>query len=120
MTAGVDPTVNTGVTVVLPDSGCALDSVVNCGFFSLNSNGEMTGTHLIEESGIQQGPIILTNTVSLGTVRSFIKVPTRQFHQEASKASNVWDVDATCPTITEVIRSDQVGVYRAVFAAKRV
>ena len=49
-----------------------LDAVVNCGFFSLNGNGEMTGTHLIEESGILQGPIILTNTASLGTVRSYI------------------------------------------------
>ena len=46
------------------------------------------------------------------------KVPTRQFHQEASKASNFWDIDATCPTVTEVIRTDQVGVYRAVVAAK--
>jgi len=69
---GVDSTVNTGVTVIVPDSGSTLDSVVNCGFFSLNGNGEMTGTHLIEESGILQGPIILTNTVSLGSVRSSI------------------------------------------------
>jgi D-aminopeptidase len=70
--ADVDPTVNTGVTVVVPDSNSTLDAVVNCGFFSLNGNGEMTGTHLIEESGILQGPIILTNTTSLGTVRSYI------------------------------------------------
>ena len=70
--ADLDSTVNTGVTVVVPNSGSALDSVVNCGFFSLNGNGEMTGTHLIEESGILQGPIILTNTASLGTVRSHI------------------------------------------------
>ncbi len=70
--ADVDPTVNTGVTAVVPDRNSALDSVVNCGFFSLNGNGEMTGTHLIEESGILQGPIILTNTAILGTVRSYI------------------------------------------------
>jgi D-aminopeptidase len=70
--AAIDPTVNTGVTVVVPDSGSSLSSVVNCGFFSLNGNGEMTGTHLIEESGILQGPILLTNTASLGTVRSQI------------------------------------------------
>jgi len=72
MPAVVDPTVNTGVTVIVPNSGSSLQSVVNCGFFSLNGNGEMTGTHLIEESGILQGPIVLTNTASLGTVRSHI------------------------------------------------
>jgi hypothetical protein len=41
------------------------------------------------------------------------KVPTRQFHKKASKAAMVWDIDATCPTITDLIRSDQVAVYRA-------
>ena len=67
------PTVNTGVTVVVPDSNSALDAVVNGGFFfAKRQRGEMTGTHLIEESGILQGPIILTNTASLGTVRSYI------------------------------------------------
>jgi len=45
------------------------------------------------------------------------KVPTSQFQKKADKAANVWDIDATCPVITEVIRSDQVAVYRAVVAA---
>ena len=41
-------------------------------FFSLNGNGEMTGTHLIEETGFLEGPIMLTNTVSVGDVRTWV------------------------------------------------
>jgi hypothetical protein len=46
----------------------------------------------------------------------FKKVPTSQYHKHASEAARVWDIDATCPTITEVIRSKQVAVYRAAVA----
>jgi L-aminopeptidase/D-esterase-like protein len=42
------------------------------GFFSLNGNGEMTGTHLVEETGFLEGPITHTNTVSVGDVRSWV------------------------------------------------
>jgi len=47
------------------------------------------------------------------------KVPTRQFNHEASNAAKVWDIDATCPIITEVLRTDQVAVYRAMAAAQK-
>jgi D-aminopeptidase len=64
----------TGVTAILPvgfDKKLGLDTFVLAAFFSLNGSGEMTGTHLIEESGFLEGPIMLTNTVSLGCVRSW-------------------------------------------------
>jgi L-aminopeptidase/D-esterase-like protein len=64
----------TGVTAILPvgfDKDYGLDTFVMAAFFSLNGNGEMTGTHLIEESGFLEGPIMLTNTVSVGDVRSW-------------------------------------------------
>ena len=48
----------------------------------------------------------------------FKKVPTNQFEHMASKAASVWNIDANSPTITEVIRSDQVAVYRAMVAVK--
>src|SRR5690606_21463304 len=41
---------------------------VFAGFFSLNGNGEMTGTHWIEESGYLEGPVMITNTHSVGAV----------------------------------------------------
>jgi len=64
---GVGP-VRTGVTAVLPRGRGSGDPVF-AAWFALNGNGEMTGTAWIEESGFLEGPILLTNTSSVGTVR---------------------------------------------------
>lgn len=60
--------VRTGVTVVLP-RGTKDNDPVYAGWFSLNGNGEMTGTTWVEESGFLEGPVAITNTHSVGTVR---------------------------------------------------
>jgi D-aminopeptidase len=60
--------VRTGVTVILP-RGAKGNDPVYAGWFSLNGNGEMTGTTWIEESGFLEGPVALTNTHSVGMVR---------------------------------------------------
>src|SRR5258708_30886361 len=60
--------VRTGVTVVLPRGQKSTDPVY-AGWFSLNGNGEMTGTAWVEESGFLEGPVAITNTHSVGTVR---------------------------------------------------
>ena len=60
--------VRTGVTAVFPRGRTGSDSVF-AGWFSLNGNGEMTGTTWIEESGRLDGPILITNTHSVGLVR---------------------------------------------------
>ena len=60
--------VRTGVTVVWPRGKASNDPVFG-GYFSLNGNGEMTGTHWIEESGFVDGPVLITNTHSVGVVR---------------------------------------------------
>jgi len=60
--------VRTGVTVVLPRGKSNIDPVY-AGWFSLNGNGEMTGTTWIEEGGFLAGPVGITNTHSVGTVR---------------------------------------------------
>jgi L-aminopeptidase/D-esterase-like protein len=62
--------VRTGVTAVLP-RGKKYDHVY-AGTFSLNGNGEMTGTAWVEEGGFLEGPIALTNTHSVGVVRDAI------------------------------------------------
>ena len=60
--------VRTGVTAILPrgkrsnDPACA-------GWWSLNGNGEMTGTTWVEEGGFLEGPVFITNTHSVGVVR---------------------------------------------------
>ena len=63
--------VRTGVTVILPRGRENRDPVY-AGWFSLNGNGEMTGTTWVEESGFLEGPVALTNTHSVGTVRDSI------------------------------------------------
>ena len=60
--------VRTGVTVILPRGKETMDHSVFGGWFSLNGNGEMTGTTWVEESGFLEGPIALTNTHSVGAV----------------------------------------------------
>jgi L-aminopeptidase/D-esterase-like protein len=60
--------VRTGVTIVLPRGKDSSDPVF-AGWFSLNGNGELTGTTWVEESGYLEGPIAITNTHSVGTVR---------------------------------------------------
>src|ERR1700682_2974432 len=60
--------VRTGVTVILP-RGKKDNDPVYAGWFSLNGNGEMTGTTWVEESGFLEGPVALTNTHSVGTAR---------------------------------------------------
>ncbi|MGD2087816.1 MAG: P1 family peptidase [Candidatus Aminicenantes bacterium] len=66
---GVGP-VRTGVTVVLPQGKTY--EPVPAGWFSLNGNGEMTGTTWISESGFLEGPVVITNTHSVGIARDAV------------------------------------------------
>jgi D-aminopeptidase len=63
-----DVAVRTGVTAILPRGAATNDSPVVAGWFALNGNGEMTGTTWVEESGFLEGPIMITNTHSVGAV----------------------------------------------------
>jgi len=60
--------VRTGVTAILPRGKNGREQVF-AGWFSLNGNGEMTGTTWIEEAGFLEGPVLITNTHSVGVVR---------------------------------------------------
>jgi D-aminopeptidase len=63
-----DGPVRTGVTAILP-RGRGADDAVFGAWFTLNGNGEMTGTTWLEDSGFLNGPIMITNTHSVGVVR---------------------------------------------------
>src|SRR6202142_531303 len=63
--------VRTGVTAVLPRGKDSLDPVFGA-WFTLNGNGEMTGTTWLEDSGILDGPVMITNTHSVGVVRDAV------------------------------------------------
>lgn len=60
--------IRTGVTAILPRGKRKDPSPVWAGHFNLNGNGEMTGTHWINEAGYFLGPICITNTHSVGMV----------------------------------------------------
>jgi D-aminopeptidase len=64
--------VRTGVTAILPRGEKSFDDPVYAGAFSLNGNGEMTGVAWIEEGGFLEGPVMITNTHSVGVVRDAV------------------------------------------------
>ena len=61
--------VRTGVTAILPLGKSHGDTPVPAAVYSFNGNGEMTGSAWVEESGFLEGPVLLTNTHSVGVVR---------------------------------------------------
>jgi D-aminopeptidase len=62
--------VRTGVTAILPRG--RKNNPVFANWYALNGNGEMTGTTWITESGFLEGPIMITNTNSVGVVRDAV------------------------------------------------
>jgi D-aminopeptidase len=64
--------VRTGVTAILPRGRASFDQPVFAGAFVLNGNGEMTGTIWVDESGMLEGPVMITNTHSVGVVRDAV------------------------------------------------
>jgi len=70
LVVGTGP-VRTGVTAILPRGKESVDPVF-AAWFSLNGNGEMTGTTWVEESGFLEGPVMITNTHSVGVVRDAV------------------------------------------------
>jgi L-aminopeptidase/D-esterase-like protein len=84
--------VRTGVTVVLPRGKQDADPVY-AAWFRQNGNGEMTGTAWIDESGLLEGPVAMTNTHSVGVVRdALIAWQVRQ---------NVTSQDWSLPVVAE-------------------
>jgi len=80
--------VRTGVTAILPRGHASLNDPVYAGFFSLNGNGEMTGTAWVDESGFLEGPIISTNTHIVGVARD--AVIAWRFKHGAADATGYW------------------------------
>lgn len=80
--------VRTGVSAILPRGRDSADKSVFAGWFALNGNGEMTGTAWIDESGQLEGPVMLTNTHSVGVVRD--AVIAERVHAGGADASGYW------------------------------
>jgi D-aminopeptidase len=89
--------VRTGVTAILPRGHGSLNDPVYAGFFSLNGNGEMTGTAWVEESGFLEGPIVITNTHSVGVARDAV-IAWRLKHGAADKTGYWWSLPVVAET----------------------
>src|SRR5436189_442457 len=89
--------VRTGVTAILPRGHASLNDPVYAGFFSLNGNGEMTGTAWIDESGFLEGPIVITNTHSVGVARDAV-IAWRVKHGAADTTGYWWSLPVVAET----------------------
>jgi D-aminopeptidase len=89
--------VRTGVTAIIPRGHNSLNDPVYAGTFSLNGNGEMTGTAWVEESGFLEGPVILTNTHSVGVARDAV-IAWRLAHGAADKTGYWWSLPVVAET----------------------
>jgi L-aminopeptidase/D-esterase-like protein len=89
--------VRTGVTAIIPRGHDSLNDPVYAAAFSLNGNGEMTGTHWIEESGFLEGPVVVTNTHSVGVARDAV-IAWRIKHGAADASGYWWSLPLVAET----------------------
>jgi len=88
--------VRTGVTAIFPLGKENSDTPVPAAVYSFNGNGEMTGAEWVEESGFLEGPVLLTNTHSVGVTRdAVVEWGTRKFpdteHFSLPVVAETWD-----------------------------
>ncbi|MBM7646770.1 D-aminopeptidase [Scopulibacillus daqui] len=89
--------IRTGVTAILPKGKKEKMEPVWAGFYSLNGNGEMTGTHWINDGGYFLSPICITNTHSVGIAHHAVtKWMIKQYKKQFSE-NHLW----TMPVIAE-------------------
>jgi L-aminopeptidase/D-esterase-like protein len=89
--------VRTGVTAVLPRGIDSMMNPVFAGWWSLNGNGEMTGTTWVEESGFLEGPVMITNTHSVGVVRDAV-IHWRVAHGKPDPTGYWWSLPVVAET----------------------
>ncbi len=71
-TSASGASIRTGVTAILPRGKRSVQELVYGAMFSLNGNGEFTGSHWLDESGLLEGPVMITNTHSVGVVHDAV------------------------------------------------
>ena len=90
--------VRTGVTAIFPLGKANSDIPVPAAVYSFNGDGEMTGAEWVEESGFLEGPVLLTNTHSVGVTRdAVVEWGTRKYpdteHFSLPVVAETWDGD---------------------------
>jgi len=89
--------VRTGVTAILPRGKSSPNDPAFAGWFSQNGNGEMTGTTWVEEGGFLEGPVMITNTHSVGVVRDAV-IDWRVKHGAADERGYWWSTPVVAET----------------------
>ena len=89
--------VRTGVTAILPRGKDTMSNPVFAGWWSLNGNGEMTGTTWVEESGFLEGPVMITNTHSVGVIRDAV-IQWRVNHGQPDPTGYWWSLPVVAET----------------------
>jgi D-aminopeptidase len=89
--------VRTGVTAILPRGRDSMTTMVYAGWSTLNGNGEMTGTTWIEEGGFLEGPVMITNTHSVGAVHEGV-IRWRVAQSGADYSGYYWSVPVVAET----------------------
>jgi D-aminopeptidase len=88
--------IRTGVTAVLPRGKESKDAVF-AAWFTENGNGEMTGTTWVEDSGFLDGPVMITNTHSVGVVRDAV-IAWKVRHGRADMEGYWWSLPVVAET----------------------
>ena len=104
------PQIRTGVTAILPRLGDSEPCPVWAGFHALNGNGEMTGTHWIEDGGYFIGPVCITNTHSVGIVHHAAVRWTIETYSKQWRSGHVWAMPVVAETYDGVL-SDINGLH---------
>src|SRR5260370_4219856 len=89
--------VRTGVTAIIPRGHDSLNDPVYAAVFSLNGNGEMTGTNWIEESGFCEGPMVIPKPDSVGVARDAV-IGWRIKHGAADASGYWWSLPLVAET----------------------
>ena len=80
--------VRTGATAVLPNAD-PWDHKVSAAFFAFNGNGELTGTHWMEESGYLEEPVVLTDTLDVGRAADGVVSWVIEHHPRVGRGDDV-------------------------------
>ena len=95
--------IRTGVTAIIPINDTNNPSPVWAGHYSLNGNGEMTGTHWINDAGYFVGPVCITNTHSVGMVHHGVTKWMIQRYKEYFKNEHAWAMPVVAETYDGVL-----------------
>lgn len=102
-TSSLGTPVQTGVTAILPQNPNGNPQPILSGQFTLNGNGEMTGTHWIHDGGYFVGPICITNTHSVGAVHHGATRWMLDQYREAFNEHHLWAMPVVAETYDGVL-----------------